>query len=185
MYRCRKKLVVLKANYLSFGGGITLIKATLSNLIYFPSPFKILKVALELERTKTNLFGKAKRSANPQLINWNIMSRTKSMGGLGLEGLVQRNTALLGKRLWRTPREQPFDGFWLSGASLGLALMIGILLSVPILPISVQENDYANSLYFLLFTKLSLGSGNGVGFWHDNWEQFKSVIFFLACTTSL
>lgn len=50
------------------------------------------------------------------------MSRTKSMGGLGLEGLVQRNTALLGKQLWRSPREQPFYGFWLSGASLGFSI---------------------------------------------------------------
>lgn len=50
--RCKKELTRWKANYLSFGGRITLTKATLSNLpIYFPSLFRIPKgLAAEIER---------------------------------------------------------------------------------------------------------------------------------------
>lgn len=41
--RCRKRLARWKANYLSFGGRITLIKALSNLLIYYLSLFKIPK----------------------------------------------------------------------------------------------------------------------------------------------
>lgn len=42
--RCKRKLATWKANYISFGGRITLIKSSLSNLpIYLLSIFKIPK----------------------------------------------------------------------------------------------------------------------------------------------
>lgn len=49
--RCKKKLANWKANYLSFGGRITLIKAALSNLlVYYLLIFKVPKrIAHELE----------------------------------------------------------------------------------------------------------------------------------------
>lgn len=53
------EISIWKANYLSFGGRITLIKETLSNLpTYYLSFFKIPKgFAADIERLQTNFYG--------------------------------------------------------------------------------------------------------------------------------
>lgn len=65
--RCQKKLALWKANYLSLGGGITMIEAALSNLpIYFLSLFRIPKgVAEDIERMQRNFLWKGKEIQNP------------------------------------------------------------------------------------------------------------------------
>ena len=44
------------------------------------------------------------------LIKWEVVSRPKEMGDLGFGKTSMRNIALLGKWLWRFPRER--SGLW-------------------------------------------------------------------------
>ncbi|RVW69156.1 hypothetical protein CK203_064456 [Vitis vinifera] len=46
--------------------------------------------------------GEGKRD---HLVNWDIVCKPKSRGGLGFGKISIRNVALLGKWLWRYPRE--------------------------------------------------------------------------------
>lgn len=51
---------------------------------------------------KKGLFGE-EIDSKPHLINWNIFSRPKEKGGLGISGIVNKNQALLGK--WQMAME--------------------------------------------------------------------------------
>lgn len=99
--RCRKKLTQWKANYLSFGGRIALVKATVSNLlIYFLSLFKIPKgVAEEIEHLQDQFLWKGQECSTPNLIKWKTVSIGKKAGGLALGRITDRNNTLLGKWL--------------------------------------------------------------------------------------
>lgn len=44
------------------------------------------------------------------LVAWEVVTRPKEMGGLGMEGLLLRNKALLGKWCWRFSNER--DSLW-------------------------------------------------------------------------
>ena len=44
------------------------------------------------------------------LIRWDVVSKPKELGGLGFGKTFLRNIALLGKWLWRFPRER--SGLW-------------------------------------------------------------------------
>ena len=46
------------------------------------------------------------------LVSWDIVSKCKDKGGLGIGNLAKKNEALLGKWLWRFPLEQ--NSFWCS-----------------------------------------------------------------------
>lgn len=94
--RCKRRLATLKANYLSFGGRITLFTAILSNLpIYYLSIFKIpKKIAQELE-TLQKQFSKENANFKHHLIKWELDSRSKKEGGLGIGRILKRNIALL------------------------------------------------------------------------------------------
>lgn len=101
--RCRKKLTRWKANYLLFGGRITLIKATLSSLpIYFLSLFKIPKgVVVEIELLQNQFLWQGDEASKPHLIKWKTVSSRKQAGGLALGRIIDKNKALLGKWLWQ------------------------------------------------------------------------------------
>ncbi|RVW50733.1 putative ribonuclease H protein [Vitis vinifera] len=94
--------------YLSFGGRITLIQSCLTHLpSYFLSLFKMpATVAAKIERLQRDFLwsgvGEGKRD---HLVRWDIVCRPKTIGGLGLGNISWRNLALLGKWLWRYPRE--------------------------------------------------------------------------------
>lgn len=79
MDRCKRKLTRWKANYLSFGGGITLTKATLSNLpVYYPSLFEVPKgVEEEIEKLQNQFLWRGEEAKKPYLINWRTVSQGK------------------------------------------------------------------------------------------------------------
>ncbi|RVW56511.1 putative ribonuclease H protein [Vitis vinifera] len=94
--------------YLSFGGRITLIQSCLTHLpSYFLSLFKIpASMAAKIERLQRDFLwsgvGEGKRD---HLVRWDVVCKPKTIGGLGLGNISWRNLALLGKWLWRYPRE--------------------------------------------------------------------------------
>ncbi|RVW17872.1 putative ribonuclease H protein [Vitis vinifera] len=89
-------------------GRITLIQSCLTHMpCYFLSLFKIpASVAAKIERLQRDFLwsgiGEGKRD---HLVRWDVVCKPKAIGGLGFGNISWRNLALLGKWLWRYPRE--------------------------------------------------------------------------------
>ncbi|RVX11326.1 LINE-1 retrotransposable element ORF2 protein [Vitis vinifera] len=92
--RISRRLDGWKKAYLSLGGRITLIQ----------SSSKIEKMQRDF------LWSGAGEGKRDHLIRWEVVSRPREMGGLGFGKTSMRNSALLGKWLWRFPRER--SGLW-------------------------------------------------------------------------
>ncbi|RVX22620.1 putative ribonuclease H protein [Vitis vinifera] len=159
--------------YLSFGGRITLIQSCLTHMpCYFLSLFKIpASVAVRIERLQRDFLwsgvGEGKRD---HLVSWDVVCKSKMKGGLGLGRISLRNSALLGKWLWRYPRE-------------GSALWHQVILSI----YGSHSNGWdANTVVrwshrcpwkaiaqvfrdFSKFTRFMVGDGERIRFWEDLW----------------
>ena len=106
--RISRRLDRWKKTYLSFGDRITLIQSCLTHMpCYFLSLFKIpASVATKIERLQRDFLwsgvGEGKRD---HLVSWDVVCNPKAKGGLGFGKISIRNFTLLGKWLWRYPRE--------------------------------------------------------------------------------
>ena len=102
--RMEKKLSSWKANLLSIGGRLTLIKSSLSSLpLYYMSLFPIPKSIIErLIRIQRQFLwsGRAEKKAMP-LVAWSTVELPKKLGGLAVGNLLNRNLGLLSKWIWR------------------------------------------------------------------------------------
>ena len=106
--RISRRLDGWQKAYLSFGDRIALIHSCLSYILsYFLSLFKIpASVVAKIERLQRDFLwlgvGEGKRD---HLVSWNVVCKPRVKGGLGFGKISLRNLALLGKWLWRYPRE--------------------------------------------------------------------------------
>ena len=111
--RISRRLDGWKNDFLSLGGRITLIQCYLSHIpSYFLSLFKIpVSIASKIEKMQRDfLWSRAGEGKKDHLIRWDVVCRPKELGGLGFRKTSLRNIALLGKWLWRFPRER--NGLW-------------------------------------------------------------------------
>ncbi|GJU30484.1 putative RNA-directed DNA polymerase, eukaryota, reverse transcriptase zinc-binding domain protein [Tanacetum coccineum] len=102
--RFHSKLSNWNANYLSFGGRLTLIKVVLGSLrIYLLSIFKAPALILNsLERIRANFFwGGAIVSKKIAWVKWSNVLSSFDKGGLGVGSLKSFNFSLLKKWRWR------------------------------------------------------------------------------------
>ena len=106
------KLSLWKANYFSFGGRITLIKAAFANLpIYFMSLFRChVEVIRRIEKLQRDFLWHGKEKKKVHLIKWAKVSKSKEDGGLRIRPLKETNLALLGKWLWKIG--EGTEGLW-------------------------------------------------------------------------
>lgn len=125
-----KKLSIRKAQYLSLGERITLIKASLSNLpIHYMSLFKMPKVgSARMDSTRRNFLWEGRSDSKKlYLMKWSEMMKPKRCGGLGSGNLDSKNWALLAKLWWRFGEEK--EAQWrriIASKYGGWALLLGM-----------------------------------------------------------
>ena len=106
--KMEKRLFGWKQLYLSKGVRLTLLKSTLSPLIYFLSLFTIPQAMVaRIERIQRNfLWGASKDVFKYPLVVWDKVYLPVENGGLGIQRIGLFNKALLGKWLWRFGKER-------------------------------------------------------------------------------
>ncbi|RVW54428.1 Transposon TX1 uncharacterized 149 kDa protein [Vitis vinifera] len=130
-----------------------------------------LDVAAKIERLQRDfLWSGIGEGKKDHLVRWDVVCKPKEIGGLGFGNISLRNLALLGKWLWRYPRE-------------GLALWYQVILSI----YGSHSNGWdANTIVrwshrcpwkaisqvfqeFSSFTRFVVGNGERIRFWEDLW----------------
>ncbi|GJV28719.1 RNA-directed DNA polymerase, eukaryota, reverse transcriptase zinc-binding domain protein [Tanacetum coccineum] len=102
--RFHMRLSSWKANLLSIGGRLTLIKSVLGSLgIYYLSIFRAPESVLQdLERIRANFFWGGNKDKNKMAwVKWPIILNSFDKGGLNIGSLKAFNLALLQKWRWR------------------------------------------------------------------------------------
>ncbi|KAJ0883842.1 putative RNA-directed DNA polymerase [Helianthus annuus] len=100
----RKRLAVWKANTLSFGGRITLVRSVLNALpTYYFSLYKApSQVINQLEKLRREfLWGATPEQGKMKWVAWKSIMTPKEFGGLGFGSLRDANVAMLVKWWWR------------------------------------------------------------------------------------
>ncbi|KAJ0482819.1 putative RNA-directed DNA polymerase [Helianthus annuus] len=100
----KSRLSVWKANTLSYGGRLTLVKSVLNALpTYYFSLFRApVQIIKELERLRRDfLWGNTPEHQRATWVAWNDIMAPKESGGAGLGSLKETNLALLAKWWWR------------------------------------------------------------------------------------
>lgn len=91
---------------------MTLIQSVLASLpIYYMSIFKMPGAIVNIiEKMMRSFLWDVQGGRNRSLVAWDLVTRSKMKGGLGLGNLKKKNVSILGKWLWRFPLEQ--DSLW-------------------------------------------------------------------------
>ncbi|GJV30818.1 hypothetical protein Tco_1391218 [Tanacetum coccineum] len=169
------KLSKWKANSLSVGGRLTLLKSVLGSLpTYYMSLFKAPDGVLSyLERLRNSFFlGAEMDERNMTWVCWRKVLAQKQYGGLGVSSLYALNRALLFKCIWH---------FFLLNQVSGLAssklftvlidLLTGLPRHVPVVLFGsrfIKQSSLKSKVVDLLgFCKKVIGNGNNSNFWYD------------------
>lgn len=107
--RVKTKLVGWKANPLSMAGRSVLIQAVSSTIPAYVMQSRMLpgKVLEGTDRVNRNfLWGSSDNSKKMHWVGWKKVTRSKEDGGLGLQIVRGRNTALFAKLNWRFHTEE-------------------------------------------------------------------------------
>ncbi|XP_074301475.1 uncharacterized protein LOC141632870 [Silene latifolia] len=99
-----KRLSGWKAKNLSLAGRTTLVQSTLSTIPSYPMQTAKLPRSLcdDLDRkTRRFLWGGDEDKRGISLMSWDVVTKEKSDGGLGLRSMRQVNTAFMAKLGWR------------------------------------------------------------------------------------
>ena len=113
MDRVKKKLAGWKANLLSMAGRMVLIQASTSAIPSYVMQSNSLpnKILNGIDRVNRNfLWGSSEHKRKMHWVNWEVVTKPKESGGLGLQSAKGRNTALLAKLNWRFHTEK--DALW-------------------------------------------------------------------------
>ncbi|KAJ9565851.1 hypothetical protein OSB04_001817 [Centaurea solstitialis] len=180
-----KKLSAWKANILSFGGKLTLIKSVLGNLgdylfSLYKAPSKVVK---KLETMRKDFFwGSKENMVRIPWVAWDVVLNSHEKGGLGIGSLQALNVALLAKWWWRYRLEDSalwrkvidaihdvhgcssYSGHTSNRGSPWLNI-------VNIEKVVAKANLSLNSL----FTK-SIGNGFNTHFWLDSWCDSSPLV---------
>ncbi|KAL9683503.1 hypothetical protein QQ045_015325 [Rhodiola kirilowii] len=202
MQKFKRKLASWRSANLSMAGRVVLIKAALCNLpLYYASMYKMpISVAQEMEKIQRNfLWGSTESRRKIHYVNWSKVTRPKKFGGLGSQGMVDMNLALLAKWWWKLVIGK--GGLWrrmvLEKYNIKRPHATDEV-AIPQHKLSKTWKDIIKSvqgnseiaLAFKKGLKLKLGNGSSTSFWHDVWLGDKSIkaqypkLFLLAINNS-
>jgi hypothetical protein len=110
--RLQKRLSSWKGKLLSLGGRLVLVNSVLTNMVLYMISFFILPkgVLHKLDYYRSRFFWQGDSEKKKyRLVKWSVVCRPKDMGGLGVHDLEVKNSALLGKWLFKLLTE---NGIW-------------------------------------------------------------------------
>ncbi|GLU24163.1 hypothetical protein SLE2022_401190 [Rubroshorea leprosula] len=113
--KVRAKLSGWKSKFLSFAGQNTLAKSVLAAVpnYYMQSSLLPASIQKELDQISRNfIWGSEVEQRKIHLVNWNIVSSPKHLGGLGLKSAREANLVAMCKLNWRLHQEK--DRVWSS-----------------------------------------------------------------------
>src|SRR5436190_2233900 len=165
-----KRLSSWKGKLLSVGGRLVLINSVLSNMVlYMLSFFQIPKGVhqrLDYFRSRFLWQGDSEKKKY-RLARWDVICRPKDQGGFGIQDLLVKNTALLGKWLYKLLTE---DGVW---KTLLRRKYIG---SKALSQVCCKPGDshfwaglMATKKHFFRFRSFNIKDGSEIRFWEDKW----------------
>ncbi|WOH04087.1 hypothetical protein DCAR_0623493 [Daucus carota subsp. sativus] len=167
--KVRKKLADWKSKTVSTAGRVILLQAVLDSLpIYWFNMFLMPRaVENQLEKIRRRFFWGTKEISgqekdNMRLIAWEKICRPRSLGGVGIMKVKERNIAMLGKWWWRCINER--DRFW----NKTLQSKYGSTFGVDPARINL---DRSSSHTLVSLEKLS---------WSIKWNQFIQMDFALS-----
>jgi hypothetical protein len=120
--RLQLRLSSWKGKLLSIGGRLVLINSALLNIVLYMLSFFLLPkgVLSRLDFFRSRFFWQGdSENKKYRLAKWSVVCRPKDQGGLGIQDLEVKNTALLGKwlfrlltedRVWQTLLRQKYVG---------------------------------------------------------------------------
>ncbi|KAL9682309.1 hypothetical protein QQ045_014104 [Rhodiola kirilowii] len=175
----RDKLASWRGANLSMVGRVVLIKSALCGLpLYYASLYKIpLAVAHEMEKIQRQfLRGGSEGRRKFHYVKWEIASKPKKFGGLGIQSLVGKNMALLAKwwwqlisgkgGLWRRMIIEKYGFKGILDPKNATTNSRKLSNSWKNILAAVKGNDEVGSA-FREGVKLKLGKGNKLSFWED------------------
>ncbi|RVW89561.1 putative ribonuclease H protein [Vitis vinifera] len=137
----------------------------------------ISSIASKIEKMQRDfLWSGAGEGKKDHLVRWEVVSRPKELGGLGFGKISLRNIALLGKWLWRFPRER--SGLWHkvivsiygthpNGWDANMVVRWSHRCPWKAIAQVFQE--------FSPFVRLVVGNGKRIRFWEDLWWGNQSL----------
>ncbi|PWA52848.1 reverse transcriptase domain, Reverse transcriptase zinc-binding domain protein [Artemisia annua] len=174
--RFHQKLSSWKANLLSIGGRLTLIKAVLGSLgIYYLSIFKCPESVLKiLESIRASFFwGGSRDHKKMSWIKWDNILASYDKGGLNIGSLKAFNFALLQKWRWRLVTSP--NSLWVrvvkaihgddTGIDLKGCIFNGTWANIVKSYSMLQSKD----IIPMHTLRHKVGNGSSIRFWKDNW----------------
>ncbi|KAL4283563.1 hypothetical protein GQ457_16G029270 [Hibiscus cannabinus] len=174
------RLASWKANSLSFGGRLVLLKSVLSSLpIYYLSILQLpSSVYKKLQSLMSNfLWGSSSEKRKIHWMKWTDICCPKFLGGLGVIDPKFQNRALLGKWVWKFANEK--DNLWQQIIRCKYNYSVNSLL--PIDPGQRRMSMLWNGVIKSFFKDdacgnvmrnnfmLQVGDGQSISFWSDIW----------------
>ncbi|CAL5393987.1 unnamed protein product [Camellia sinensis] len=178
--KVKSRLALWKRKLLPFAGRLTLVKSVMDSLPgYYISIFKLPKgIAKEIDKLKAAfLWGSSELRRKIHMIKWKDVTLSKAKGGLGIRQAKETNDCLLLKWWWRYGVEDESlwkrvvvskygadGGRWLptqDGAGKESIVWSDILSVAALNPELYQ--------FFVSKSKIVVGDGCRIQFWHDRW----------------
>ncbi|KAJ4785579.1 RNA-directed DNA polymerase (reverse transcriptase)-related family protein [Rhynchospora pubera] len=177
--KIEKRLQGWKSKLLSRAGRIQLAASVISSIpIYFLSVFLLPKWVLNsIDKLRRQFIWGESSAITP--LNWTTVCLPKALGGFGLRNLQLQNITLLIRWWWRLYGIE--DSIWAQIAGL-IYKRAGPLVG-PMMWISAGSFFWHQlrsiRFYFQLFTRWTVGDGNAILVWVDNWRG-SPLHFFLS-----
>ena len=168
--RLQLRLNSWKGKLLSLGGRLVLINSVLTNMVlYMISFFQLPKGVLKrLDYFRSRFFWQGDSEKKKyRLARWDVVCRPKDQGGLGIHDLQVKNSALLGKWLFKLLSE---EGTW---QSLLRRKYVGSKALSQVVWKPGHSHFWAGLMatkkFFFRFGKFAIRDGSEIRFWEDKW----------------